>query len=122
MNHDKETQDLQEQAAPTTQLYSTYAEAALAACEINLKQPVRVVAELGEDGVIAVYASRAVELVILDHTSSSGDYITVDGFQVKHHRVDVEVDDESCEVVFREVENYEQMLDLAKPDSNEDKP
>lgn len=120
MTHDKETQDLQEQAAPTTQLYSTYTEAALAACEINLKQPVRVVVELTEDGVIAAYASRAVELVILDHTSSSGNYITMDGFQVEYHRVDVEVDDESCEVVFHEVENYEQMLDNATPpDSNE---
>lgn len=122
MNHDKETQDLQEQATPTTQLYGTYAEAALAACEINLKQPVRVVVELGEDGIIAVYASRAVELVILDQNLDSGNHITVDGAQVAHYCVDVEVDDDRCEAVFHEVENYEQMLDNAKPDPNEDKP
>ena len=75
--------------------------------------PVRVVVELGNCGVIAAYSDAPIDLVILDHdVSEDTNNITVDGIQVSMYHIDVEVDDDQCQVVFKEVEDYEQSLEV----------
>jgi len=73
------------------------------------KPPVRVVVELDNAGVVAAYSNTPVELIVLDHVvTEEDDTISVDGIEVVFYKVDVEVDDDQCQAVLREIDEYEQ--------------
>lgn len=84
--------------------------------DIEIVTPVRVVVEIYGGVVADVYSDAPIDLVILDHDiTDDTNNVSVDGIEVAFYRAATEVDDERCQAVFREVENYEQMLESPLP-------
>lgn len=75
----------------------------------------RVVVELDSTGFVTAYADQLVDLVILDHSViDSPTTITVEGIQVAYNHVQVDLDDDQCYAVFRELEDHEDTLNVSQ--------
>lgn len=75
--------------------------------------PTKVVIELFGGCVSKVTADNPLKVVVLDldYIGEGGDVIKVDGEDVAFHRFDAEVDDDVCQAVFKETDDYENQPD-----------
>lgn len=74
--------------------------------------PTKVVIELFDGCVSKVTADNPLEVVVLDRNIGEGaDVIKVDDEDVAFHRFDAEVDDDVCQAVFKEIDDYENQPD-----------
>jgi hypothetical protein len=74
--------------------------------------PTKVVIELFDGCVSKVTTDSPLEVVVLDRNIGEGaDVIKVDGEDVAFHRFDAEVDDDVCQAVFKEIDDYENQPD-----------
>ena len=69
--------------------------------------PVRVVLEISSGVIVQASSDSPVDLVVLDHDVNDGAMVSIDGIETSFYRINVELDDDTVQVVYREVEAME---------------
>ena len=73
----------------------------------NQLSPVRVVLEISSGVIVQASSDNPVDLVVLDHDVNDGAMVSIDGNETSYYRINVELDDDTVQVVYREVEAVE---------------
>lgn len=72
--------------------------------------PVKVVIELFDGCVSKVTSDAPLDVVVLDNNIGTAvSVVQIDGQQMAFHHIDSEVDDDKCQVVFREVADHDEL-------------
>ena len=69
--------------------------------------PVRMVLEISSGVIVQASSDRPVDLVVLDHDVNDGAMVSIDGNETSYYRINVELDDDTVQVVYREIEAVE---------------
>lgn len=69
--------------------------------------PVRMVVEISSGVIVQASSDRPVDLIVLDHDIDEGAMVNIEGDETSFFRINVELDDDTVQVVYREVEAME---------------
>ena len=69
--------------------------------------PVRMVLEISSGVIVQASSDRPVDLIVLDHDVNDGEMVSIDGIETSFYRINVELDDDTVQVVYREIEAVE---------------
>lgn len=73
----------------------------------NQLSPVRMVLEISSGVVVQASSDSPIDLIVLDHDVNDGAMVSIDGNETSFYRINVELDDDTVQVVYREVEEVE---------------
>ena len=73
----------------------------------NQLSPVRMVVEISSGVIVQASSDRPVDLIVLDHDVNDGEMVSIDGIETSFYRINVELDDDTVQVVYREIEAVE---------------